>query len=72
MIVDNNISEFEATQKEWLKHHVFIKMTNSMQEALTLLTKTDFLLVVIVTDNIEYMPLLPYHIPPKAGGFLAG
>ncbi|MDD7667178.1 MAG: response regulator transcription factor [Dialister sp.] len=57
LAVDNNPNNFEATQKEWLKHHVFIKMVKSMQEALKLLANTDFLLIVIVADNIvEYLP----------------
>ncbi len=58
LVVDNNTNNFEAAQKEWLKHHVFIKMANSMPEALNLLAKTDFLLVVIVADGIEYLPYL--------------
>lgn len=56
--VDNNPNNFEAVQKEWLKHHVFIKMVKSMPEALKLLTKMEFLLVVIAADNIEYLPHL--------------
>lgn len=56
--VDNNLYNFETIQKEWLKHHVFIKVVKSMPEALKLLTKIDFLLVVIVADNIEYLPHL--------------
>jgi DNA-binding response OmpR family regulator len=56
--VDNNLNNFEAAQKEWLKHHVLIKMVRSMPEALKLLTKTDFLLVVIIADDIEYIPHL--------------
>jgi DNA-binding response OmpR family regulator len=56
--VDNNLNNFEAAQKEWLKYHVLIKMVRSMPEALKLLTKTDFLLVVIIADDIEYLPHL--------------
>lgn len=56
--VDNNLSNFEAAQKEWLKYHVFIKMASSMQEALKLLTKMDFLLIVIITEDMEYLPHL--------------
>ncbi len=56
MVVDNNLKNFEATQKEWLKYHAFIKVVKSMQEALKLLTKIDFLLVVISADNTEYLP----------------
>ncbi|MCB8818589.1 response regulator transcription factor [Desulfosporosinus shakirovi] len=56
--VNNNPSNFEAAQKEWLKHHVFIKMVKSMPEALNLLTKIDFLLVVIIADSVEYLPHL--------------
>ncbi|MEN3006020.1 response regulator transcription factor [Dehalobacterium formicoaceticum] len=58
--VDNNLNNFEATQKEWLKYHVLIKMVRSMPEALKLLTKTDFLLVVIIADGIEYLPHLKH------------
>lgn len=58
LMVDNNPDNFEAAQKEWLKHHVLIKMVKSMPEALKLLTKMDILLVVIVTDGIEYLPHL--------------
>jgi len=58
LTVDNNPNNFKAAQKEWLKHYVFIKMVKSMPEALKLLTKTDFLLVVIIADNIEYLPHL--------------
>ncbi|MTI47273.1 MAG: hypothetical protein FH761_05495 [Firmicutes bacterium] len=56
--VDNNYDEFEAVQKEWLKHHVFVKMINSMPEALKLLTEIDFLFVIITGDNIAYLPYL--------------
>lgn len=56
--VDNNLNNFEAAQKEWLKHYVFIKMVKTMPEALKSLTKTDFLLVVIIADGIEYLPHL--------------
>lgn len=52
LAVDNNPNNFEAAKKEWLRHHVFIKMEKSMQEALKLLANTDLLLVVIVADNI--------------------
>lgn len=55
LVIDNNPDNFEVAQKEWLKHHVFIKIVKSMQEALKLLMKTNFLLVVIVADNIEYL-----------------
>lgn len=59
LAVNNNHNNFEVTQKEWLRHHVFIKMVKSMQEALKLLVNTDFLLIVIVADNIvEYLPHL--------------
>ena len=58
LAVDNNPNNFETAQKEWLKHHVLVKMAKSMLEALKLLTKTDFLLVVIITDGIEYLPHL--------------
>ena len=58
LAVDNNLGNFEGAQKEWLKHHVFVKMVKSMPEALKLLMKMDFLLVVIVADNIEYLPYL--------------
>lgn len=58
LVVDNNSENFEAVQKEWLKHHVYIKIVKSMQEALKLLTKVDFLLVIIIADNIEYLPYL--------------
>jgi len=59
LAVNNNLNNFEVTQKEWLRHHVFIKMVKSMQEALKLLVNTDFLLIVIVADNIvEYLPHL--------------
>lgn len=57
-MVDNCSTNFEAAQKEWLKYHMFIKMVKSMPEALKLLTKIDFLLVVIVAGNIEYLPHL--------------
>jgi len=56
--VDNNLNNFEAAQKVWLKYHVFIKMVRSMPEALKLLTKMDFLLVIIINDGIEYLPYL--------------
>lgn len=56
--VDNNLNNFEAAQKEWLKYHVFIKIVRSMPEALKLLTKMDFLLVVIIADDIDYLPHL--------------
>jgi DNA-binding response OmpR family regulator len=56
--VNNNFNNLEAAQKEWLKYHMFIKMVRSMPEALKLLTKTDFLLVAIITDGIEYLPHL--------------
>jgi DNA-binding response OmpR family regulator len=56
--VDNNLNSFEAAQKEWLKYHVFIKIVRSMPEALKLLTMTDFLLVVIINDGIEYLTYL--------------
>ena len=56
--VNNNLNNFEVAQKEWLKHHVFVKMVKSMSEALKLLTKIDFLLIVIVADGIEYLPYL--------------
>jgi len=56
--VDNNHHRFEAAQKEWLKHHVFIKIVNSMPEALKLLSKNNYLLVVIIADGIEYLPYL--------------
>lgn len=36
----------------------FIKMVKTMPEALKSLTKTDFLLVVIIADGIEYLPHL--------------
>lgn len=58
LAVDNNLNNFEETQQEWLKYHLFVKAVKSMQEALRLLMNTDFLLVVIVADNIEYMPYL--------------
>jgi len=58
LMVDNNPDNFEAAQKEWLKHYVFIKMVESMPEALKLLTKHDFLLVVIIADNREYLSYL--------------
>lgn len=58
MEVYNNFDNFEETQQEWLKHHVFVKAVKSMPEALQLLSKMDFLLVVIATDNIEYLPHL--------------
>ena len=45
-------------QKEWLKYRIFIKMVRSMPEALKMLTKIDFLLVVIIADGIEYIPHL--------------
>ncbi|MHB8061054.1 MAG: winged helix-turn-helix domain-containing protein [Ruminiclostridium sp.] len=54
--VGNNFDSFEAAQKEWLKYHVFMKTAQSMPEALKLLAKTDFLLVVIIADGIEYLP----------------
>jgi DNA-binding response OmpR family regulator len=56
--VDNNFSNFEAAQKGWLKHHVFLKTAQSMPEALKLLLKKNYLLVVIIADGIEYLPFL--------------
>ncbi|MFZ7101122.1 MAG: response regulator transcription factor [Peptococcaceae bacterium] len=56
--VENNHHRFEAAQKEWLKHHVFIKMVKSMPDAWELLNKNNFLLVLIVADGIEYLPYL--------------
>lgn len=58
MRVDKNLNNFDTAQKEWLKYHVFIKMVRSMPDALKLLTKIDFLLVVIIADDIEYLPYL--------------
>ena len=58
MAVYDNFDNFEETQKEWLKHHVFVKAVKSMPEALHLLSKMDFLLVVISINNIEYLPHL--------------
>jgi len=58
LTVDNNPNNFEAAQKEWLKHHVLVKMAKSMLEVLKLLTKNEFLLVVIIADGIEYLPHL--------------
>lgn len=58
LTVDNNPENLEAKQKEWLKHHIFIKMVTSMPEAIKLLTKMDFLLIVIMADGIEYLPHL--------------
>jgi DNA-binding response OmpR family regulator len=60
LAVDNNPNYFETVQKEWLKYHVFIKMVRSMPEALKLLTKMDFLLVIIITDGIDYLPQLKF------------
>lgn len=56
--MDNYLNNFEEVQKEWLKYHVFIKMVQSMPEALKLLTKMDFLLVVIIADGVDYLPHL--------------
>ncbi len=56
--VDNNLNNFDAAQKEWLKYHILIKMVRSMPEALKLLTKMDFLLAVIIANGIEYLPYL--------------
>ena len=58
LAVNNNLNNLEETLQEWLKYHVSIKMVRSMPEALKLLAKTDFLLVVIITDGIEYLPHL--------------
>lgn len=45
--VGHKFDSFEAAQREWLKYHVFTKTAESMPEALKLLAKTDFLLIVI-------------------------
>jgi DNA-binding response OmpR family regulator len=58
LAIDNNLNNFEAAQKEWLKYYVFVKMVKSIPEALKLLTKIDFLLVIIVADEIQYLPHL--------------
>ena len=58
--VDNNLNNFEAIQKEWQKYHVIIKTVRTMPEALKLLKKIDFLLVVIITDSIEYLSYLKF------------
>ncbi len=56
--VGNNFNSFEAAQKEWLKYHIFMKTAQSMPEALKLLSKKSYLLVVIIADGIEYLPFL--------------
>lgn len=58
MRVGNNFNSFEAAQKEWLKYHVFMKTAQSMPEALKLLSKKNYNLVVIIADSIEYLPFL--------------
>ncbi|KUO65203.1 MAG: hypothetical protein APF84_08705 [Gracilibacter sp. BRH_c7a] len=58
LAVDNNLNNLEETQQEWFKYHVFVRVVKSMQKALRLLMNTDFLLVVIVADTIEYLPHL--------------
>lgn len=57
-MVDNTPNNFEILQKDSLEQQIFIKMIASMQEALKLLTKTTFLLIVIVSENVEYLPYL--------------
>ena len=56
--VGNNFNSFEASQKEWLKYHVFMKTAQSMPEALKLLSTRSYLLVVIIADGIEFLPFL--------------
>lgn len=58
--VGNNFNSFEAAQKEWLKYHIFMKTAQTMPEALKLLKKIDFLLVVIIADSIEYLSYLKF------------
>lgn len=55
LAIDDNPDNFEALQKEWLKHHILVKKVNSLQEALNQLLKVDFLLVIIVAGNTEYL-----------------
>ncbi|KUO68510.1 MAG: hypothetical protein APF77_18510 [Clostridia bacterium BRH_c25] len=55
LAIDDSLDNFEALQKEWLKHHIFVKKVNSSQAALNQLMKMDFLLVIIVAGNTEYL-----------------
>lgn len=58
LMIDNTPNNFDATRSEWIKHQLHVKLIPSMQEALKLLSSMDFLLVVIVADNLEYLPHL--------------
>ncbi|NLO41601.1 MAG: response regulator transcription factor [Bacteroidales bacterium] len=58
LMVDNNPNNFEASKERWLKHRIFIKTVTSLPEAIKLLTKMDFLLVIIVTSGLEYLSYL--------------
>ena len=58
LTIDNNKNNFEESEKEWLKHRIYIKTVFSISEAIKLLTKMDFLIVVITADDIEYLSYL--------------
>ncbi|MFB0920564.1 MAG: DNA-binding response regulator, partial [Oscillospiraceae bacterium] len=39
-----------------MKHHLFINTAKSMQDAIESLKKTNYLIVIIEADNLEYLP----------------
>lgn len=55
LAVDKKVNNFEEMQKAWITHHMSLKRVTSMPEAIKLLTKIDFLLIMIFADNIEYL-----------------
>lgn len=58
LAVDMSAEISEKEQVEWKKHLISTIRVESMQRAIELLKKEDFILTVINADNINYLPLL--------------
>lgn len=56
--VDKKLERLKITEKQLEKYHISIKMVRSMPEALKLLSKDDYDLVLIIADDEKYMPYL--------------
>jgi len=56
LAICNDYFYFEKAQKMALNYNIFIRHVEAMEEALTLLTKDDYILIVIRADRVDYMP----------------